>query len=332
MRKRIKSTLEDYPGVKNRDEHINKKVQEGAEKLRITESEYWASLRKMKSEVGPHWKMPADSLVGKRPVEEEMMEKVEKAHRSMAEKAAEYKTWLKEKEKQREEDLSLKLQERQKELKDFKQRKQDAQMGREADLAGDREMKAQQAGRYWTWLATTKNTIAQRETTCAPFVTLSGTKSAGELTHEKKAELAQDVEEREREYKMWLESIKKSKNIVPLIKCNSTQERDALIHEKAKKANQKLNEEAVVYKKWVKEMEQQHHERNMVKVREKLAADQVFDSERGAAKDSLREKMLQAKQREEAIAAESNRELREMYERVQRKPLMVEAAYRLCGR
>jgi len=328
IQNRIKSTLQQYPGITSHEELLKKKAQEGRQRLRATETEYWAWNKKMKSEVGPHWKMPEDSYIGKRPVEEECLEKVEKAQKAMAETTANYKAWVKDMEKKRQEELNAKVQERQQELRNFAQKRQQARMERAESMEADAEAKAQQAGRYWTWLSETKTAIARRETQNAPLAKHSGAKSVQELTEMKKAQLAEEIEERERQYKEWLESIRHPKSRLPWQKCNSVQERDAIIHEKAKKGQERLNKTAAEYNAWVKEMEQQHHERTMAKVREKLLADQEYRRKNEMAAEGLRVKMQEAKRQQQEIEAESQRALKEMYDRVQTKPLLVEQAYR----
>merc|ERR1719183_2503342 len=98
IRDRIKNTLENYPGIKNADEQIRRKAEEGKQKLRQAESEYWAWQKQMKAQATARWAMPPDSLCGedaRKRQDEYILERVEKAQKSMAETAANYKAWVK---------------------------------------------------------------------------------------------------------------------------------------------------------------------------------------------------------------------------------------------
>lgn len=317
-----------YPGVKNSEQLIQQKAEAGRQKLRTMEQEYWAWKQKMQSEAKPRWAFPEDSYAGRRPVEEVIMEKADKAQKVMSETAANYKAWVKDMEKKRQDELTTNLQERQEQLKNFKQQKVEAQRARDASLGEDRDKKAQAAGRYWTWLSDTKNKIDKREVTCAPFVKPSGTRSVEELTQMKRAELAQDVEQREREYAQWVQSIQKPKHVTPWMKCNSVEERDAIIAEQAKKGVARLNQTTVEYNKWLKEMEQANIEKQVAKVREKMAADREFAQNADKAKNDLQKKMADEKRRQQLIQQESQKAVKEMYNRVQARPLQIEQAYR----
>lgn len=205
-------------------------------------------------------------------------------------------------------------------------------MQRDAGLAQEREKAAQQAGKYWTWLAETKNTIARREVMNAPVVRMTGVKSVEELTTMKRAELQHQLDERQHEYNKWLEGIKKPKNTLPLNReCNTVEQREAIIQESAKKGKEKLNQATVEYNKWLQEMEEKHKERVMSKVRQKLHADQEFERQQNLAQDSLQKKMLEAKRQQQMVQLESQRAVKDMYERVQNKPLLVEQAYRCAS-
>jgi len=94
MRARIKNTLQDYPGIADHESLMRQKAKAGADKLRVTETEYWANLKKMKEQASAKWKFPEDSYKDRRPVRDEIMEKADKANKVMSETASSYKAWV----------------------------------------------------------------------------------------------------------------------------------------------------------------------------------------------------------------------------------------------
>merc|ERR1719231_975880 len=121
----------------------------------------------------------------------------------------------------------------------------------------------------------------------------------------------------QKEYKQWLESIKKPQFAIPTMECNSPEERDPLIKSKAEKNIRALNQKAAEYNRWVKEVEQQHHEKMVERVQEKLAADKEFDEHQEAAAAEIAKKSLEAKRKRQEIAKKSVQEVKDMYKRVQ---------------
>jgi len=247
----------------------------------------------------------------------------------MAETAAGYKTWVQDMEKKRQDQLQENVRVRNQELKTFADKKREAALARAADAAVETEKAAAAAGRYWTWLSDTKDKIDRRECTCAPFLRSTGVKSVEELTLIKKAELAMECDERDRQYKDWLVSVQKPSFVLPFNKeCNTVAQRNQIIDAQAKKKLQEMSVTTTEYNKWVKECEERAQEKLMAKVREKLNADAEFDNKAKAAAAGLQQKMADCKKEQARIAEQSRREVKEMYDRVQKRPLMVEQAYR----
>jgi len=201
-------------------------------------------------------------------------------------------------------------------------------LARSESLGEDKEKEKEKAGRYWTWLSETKDKVDRQGSTCAPFFQPPGVKSVEELTAIRKAQLAIECGERDREYKGWLASVQKPSFVLPTNNCNSVAQRDMLIAEQAKKKGQQMSVTTLEYNKWLKETEEKHQEKYLAKAREKMNADADFDNQKKAAAASLDQKIIEAKKAQALVARQSQRELKEMYERVQRKPLMVEHAYR----
>lgn len=327
-RQRLQNTLSYYQGIRNHDELIQKKVQENCQKLRATESEYWSNIQRMKSQVTARWKMPDDAYVGKQTAEEEIKEKAAKAQKSMAETAANYKNWVKEMEQRREAQLAANMVERRKELRELAAKKGQADMARKKALLEEQEKQCKAAGMYWTWLYDTKDKINNREP-IIPLRPVRGAKSVEEMTQAKKAEMEQEMSQRQKEYNEWIASIQKAKHKTPFMKCNSVEERDALIHEQARQGVAKLNQAAAEYKKWTKEMEEKHEQRKLEKLKEKQESDRQFEAQQAASKEAIRQKYAEAKRKRQDIAKESQKQLHDMYERVQERPLLVEQAYHI---
>lgn len=329
MRERIKTTLQDYPGIVDHDALMRQKAQAGAMKLREREEKYWAWQKEMQQNACAKWAFPEDTYKDKRPVQDVRDEYIEKAQRAMAETAAGYKTWVQDMEKKRQDQLHENVRARNQQLRTFADKKREAALARAANQAEDDEKAAAAAGRYWTWLAITKDKIDRRECTCAPFLRPTGVKSVEELTLRKKEELAIECDERDRQYKDWLVTVQKPSFVLPFNKeCNTVEQRNQIIEAQSKKKLQEMSVTTTEYNKWVKECEERAQEKLMAKVREKMNADAEFDNQKKANAASLLQKMADAKREQARVAEQSRREVKEMYDRVQKRPLMVEQAYR----
>ncbi|CAE7642445.1 unnamed protein product [Symbiodinium necroappetens] len=94
IRRRVLAAVDKYPGLKSAEEYVAARAGAAREKDRQAEKEYWANLRKFKDDVKSVFKLPSDSYAGKRSVQDEIMEKVEKGQRALQETDEAYKMWL----------------------------------------------------------------------------------------------------------------------------------------------------------------------------------------------------------------------------------------------
>eukprot|EP00931_Biecheleriopsis_adriatica_P124601 TRINITY_DN99751_c0_g1_i1.p1 TRINITY_DN99751_c0_g1~~TRINITY_DN99751_c0_g1_i1.p1 ORF type:complete len:360 (+),score=121.41 TRINITY_DN99751_c0_g1_i1:103-1182(+) len=327
FRERMIATLDEcYPGIRDHEANIQQKAQRGVQQIRENEHKYWAWQKKMKEEVKPNFKLPEDSYAGKKPAKLEIMEKAEKGQRALREKNAQYEAWLQDMKRKQEERMAANLQDRKAELQNFAadQKERDRQLN--AKRKEEKAARAEKSGRYWEWLAQTKEDIQKRP----PIAPLwhTGSKSVEELTSAKREALTKDFEEKDREYQEWLATIQKPKFSLPHQEVHSVSQRDALIAQAARKGQQKLSQTAAEYKKWVKEMEEKKKEAMMEKVRQKLQADKDFEQGRELARDALQKKMQEAKKEQDRKAEETRSFLKGLEENMRAKPLLLEQVYR----
>lgn len=271
------------------------------------------------------FKLPQDTYAGKRSVQEEINEKVEKGQRALQETDEAYQNWLKEMEKRQQERIQDKLQQRRNEIDDLNNRKLEMQAALQQELTDKAAGFKEKEKAYWNWLADAKQAVAARPGV-APLYKFDG-KSVEELVAEKRAALSKEVTAREQEYRRWLESVSKPKFVLPSQQVNTPAQRAIIVQENVRKGLEKLNEKTAEYQKWLKEMEQQKHEKMMEKVKAKLNADREDIERREKAMNALEEKMAIVKAEEEMRAKLSKEELLQMYKEVHEKPLLIEQAY-----
>eukprot|EP00929_Paragymnodinium_shiwhaense_P050456 TRINITY_DN25392_c0_g1_i1.p1 TRINITY_DN25392_c0_g1~~TRINITY_DN25392_c0_g1_i1.p1 ORF type:complete len:423 (-),score=125.60 TRINITY_DN25392_c0_g1_i1:386-1654(-) len=327
LRQRVKKTLEQYPGIKDSEALINQKAMEGVERMRQEEQKHKEWLDKLKATTQSVFKMPKDQYAGKRDVEEEIMEKCEKAHKQMRVQDAQYRAWLEEVQERQKHKLQERLTAKKEESSTMSAAREEKKKEMQAKLAATQRNRAEKAARYWDWLSSTKEQIEKREPVI-PLPKSSSAPNVDTLTAQKRAELTKENDQREREYKSWLQSVNKAKFTLPSNRCNSVAERDAIIQEKAKQGSDKLNAKTAEYKKWVDDMQQQQQEKMEEKVRKKKEADAAFDKERQERALELQRKMQAQKDESEKVANESQQQVKAMYESVRAKPLIVEMSYR----
>mmetsp|Transcript_68508 Transcript_68508/g.150682 ORF Transcript_68508/g.150682 Transcript_68508/m.150682 type:complete len:378 (-) Transcript_68508:47-1180(-) len=325
LKKRVLTSVDRYPGLKNSEEYVAARVGKARDKDRQAEKEYWAHLKKFKEEVKSVFKLPQDTYAGKRSVQEEINEKVEKGQRALQETDEAYQNWLKEMEKRQQERIQDKLQQRRNEIDDLNNRKLEMQAALQQELTDKAAGFKEKEKAYWNWLADAKQAVAARPGV-APLYKFDG-KSVEELVAEKRAALSKEVTAREQEYRRWLESVSKPKFVLPSQQVNTPAQRAIIVQENVRKGLEKLNEKTAEYQKWLKEMEQQKHEKMMEKVKAKLNADREDIERREKAMNALEEKMAIVKAEEEMRAKLSKEELLQMYKEVHEKPLLIEQAY-----
>lgn len=325
LKKRVLTSVDRYPGLKNSEEYVAARVGKARDKDRQAEKEYWAHLKKFKEEVKSVFKLPQDTYAGKRSVQEEINEKVEKGQRALQETDEAYQNWLKEMEKRQQERIQDKLQQRRNEIDDLNNRKLEMQAALQQELTDKAAGFKEKEKAYWNWLADAKQAVAARPGV-APLYKFDG-KSVEELVAEKRAALSKEVTAREQEYRRWLESVSKPKFVLPSQQVNTPAQRAIIVQENVRKGLEKLNEKTAEYQKWLKEMEQQKHEKMMEKVKAKLNADREDIERREKAMNALEEKMAIVKAEEEMRAKLSKEELLQMYKEVREKPLLIEQAY-----
>lgn len=325
LKKRVLTSVDRYPGLKNSEEYVAARVGKARDKDRQAEKEYWAHLKKFKEEVKSVFKLPQDTYAGKRSVQEEINEKVEKGQRALQETDEAYQNWLKEMEKRQQERIQDKLQQRRNEIDDLNNRKLEMQAALQQELTDKAAGFKEKEKAYWNWLADAKQAVAACPGV-APLYKFDG-KSVEELVAEKRAALSKEVTAREQEYRRWLESVSKPKFVLPSQQVNTPAQRAIIVQENVRKGLEKLNEKTAEYQKWLKEMEQQKHEKMMEKVKAKLNADREDIERREKAMNALEEKMAIVKAEEEMRAKLSKEELLQMYKEVREKPLLIEQAY-----
>lgn len=325
LKKRVLTAVDRYPGLKNSEEYVAARVGKARDKDRQAEKEYWAHLKKFKEEVKSVFKLPQDTYAGKRSVQEEINEKVEKGQRALQETDEAYQNWLKEMEKRQQERIQDKLQQRRNEIDDLNNRKLEMQAALQQELTDKAAGFKEKEKAYWNWLADAKQAVAARPGV-APLYKFDG-KSVEELVSEKRAALNKEVTAREQEYRRWLESVSKPKFVLPSQQVNTPAQRALIVQENVRKGLEKLNEKTAEYQKWLKEMEQQKHEQMMEKVKAKLNADREDIERRDKAMNALEERMAIVKAEEEMRAKLSKEELLQMYKEVHEKPLLIEQAY-----
>lgn len=325
LKKRVLTSVDRYPGLKNSEEYVAARVGKARDKDRQAEKEYWAHLKKFKEEVKSVFKLPQDTYAGKRSVQEEINEKVEKGQRALQETDEAYQNWLKEMEKRQQERIQDKLQQRRNEIDDLNNRKLEMQAALQQELTDKAAGFKEKEKAYWNWLADAKQAVAARPGV-APLYKFDG-KSVEELVAEKRAALSKEVTAREQEYRRWLESVSKPKFVLPSQQVNTPAQRAIIVQENVRKGLEKLNEKTAEYQKWLKEMEQQKHEKMMEKVKAKLNADREDIERREKAMNALEEKMAIVKAEEEMRAKLSKEELLQVYKEVHEKPLLIEQAY-----
>lgn len=325
LKKRVLTSVDRYPGLKNSEEYVAARVGKARDKDRQAEKEYWAHLKKFKEEVKSVFKLPQDTYAGKRSVQEEINEKVEKGQRALQETDEAYQNWLKEMEKRQQERIQDKLQQRRNEIDDLNNRKLEMQAALQQELTDKAAGFKEKEKAYWNWLADAKQAVAARPGV-APLYKFDG-KSVEELVAEQRAALSKEVTAREQEYRRWLESVSKPKFVLPSQQVNTPAQRAIIVQENVRKGLEKLNEKTAEYQKWLKEMEQQKHEKMMEKVKAKLNADREDIERREKAMNALEEKMAIVKAEEEMRAKLSKEELLQVYKEVHEKPLLIEQAY-----
>ncbi|CAE7939064.1 PCYOX1 [Symbiodinium sp. KB8] len=306
-----------YPGLKSAEEYVAasasaklliperflvKGARAGAarEKDRQAEKEhlgiphwYWANLRKFKDDVKSVFKLPSDSYAGKRSVQDEIMEKVEKGQRALQETDEAYKMWLQAMHERTEEKKQEKIQQRKLDIEEAQQRKIDLQAQLQKELSEKSAGFKEKEKAYWNWLAEAKQAVQARPSV-SPIQKFE-VRSVEELVAEKKAALNKEVTAREQEYRSWLESVSKPKFKLPSQAVNTPAQRQLIVAESAKRGLEKLNATTAEYQKWVKDMEQEKHETMMQKVKDKLKADREDMERREFAMQALQEKMADKK-------------------------------------
>eukprot|EP00933_Yihiella_yeosuensis_P044302 TRINITY_DN39398_c0_g1_i1.p1 TRINITY_DN39398_c0_g1~~TRINITY_DN39398_c0_g1_i1.p1 ORF type:complete len:370 (+),score=104.61 TRINITY_DN39398_c0_g1_i1:74-1183(+) len=325
MRTRIVSTMDLYPGIRDREAFIHERKQNKFKEFKENHKKYHEWLRDMKQRIQPSFKLPEDQYKGKKSADDEIMEKVDKAQRQMQDGDAAYKVWLEGLRQKQEERIAEQLEERKAELAAFEKDREER--GAEVDKKRREEADERRAasGKYWKWLAGTKEMIDGRPSKI-PDVKSMGP-SVDEIVAKKRAALTKEMDEMHQEYHQWLASVSKPKFELPSMKVNSKAERDAIINAQAKKGIEKMDAQAAEYNKWVKEMQAQHQERIMEKVREKLRADREFDRKQEEAEALLEEKMAKAKEEADKVAADTKKAIKELQDRVKSRPLLIEQAY-----
>ncbi|CAK9004400.1 unnamed protein product [Durusdinium trenchii] len=136
IKRRILASVDRYPGLKDSGAYVAARVDKAREKDRLAEKEYWAHLKKFKEDVQSVFKLPKDSYAGKRSVQEEINEKVEKGQRALQETDEKYQNWLKEMEERQQERIQEKLQQRRNEIDDLNNRKLAASFAEVAAFRG----------------------------------------------------------------------------------------------------------------------------------------------------------------------------------------------------
>jgi len=327
FRGRMISTLEScYPGIRDQEAFIQERVQKGVQKIREDEQRYWAWQKKMKTEVQGKFKLPEDQYAGKTPAEVEIREKAEKGQRALQERNEQYQVWLSDMKRKQEERMEGKKQERKTELATFAAAVQDREKQRKRALREEKSKTSEKAGKYWEWLAQTKEAV-QRKPCIAPLGKVMSAKTVEEMTQRKRNETMKDFEQRDQEYNEWLQTVQKPKFTLPVQECNSVEKRDRLIMEAAQKKMQKLSRTSVEYNKWLKEMEAQKREKMMDKVKEKLEADRAFEQGRQDRLEALERKMAEQKKEQEQKEEETKKFLKDLQENVKAKPLLLEQVY-----
>jgi len=324
MRNRLHNTMDRYSGIKNAKHHVQAKIDAFKERDRQAQKEYWQELNKMKKSIQPSFKLPEDAYKGKGDVQQEIMEKVEKAQRELQGKDEEYQNFLKAIDQRQQEKMEENLRARRADINAMRKKKialaaeVEAKLGDQAASFKDKEKD------YWKWLDIKKQEIATRP---GPPVKAPGSKSVEELVAIKKAELNKDMAEKQKEYKAWLASVDKPKFELPSTTVNTPAMRETLIMENAKKGMEKMNAAATEYQAWVKNMEMEKHEKMMEKVREKLAADKELERKREEDFLALEEKMAEAKAEQDRVADEARQAILKMQKTVHAKPMLIEQAY-----
>jgi len=325
IRRRVLAAVDKYPGLKSAEEYVAAKASAAREKDRQAEKEYWGNLKKFKDDVKSVFKLPSDSYAGKRSVQDEIMEKVEKGQRALQETDEAYKMWLQAMHERTEEKKQEKIQQRKLDIEEAQQRKLDLQAQLQKELSEKSAGFKEKEKAYWNWLAEAKQAVQARPGV-APIHKFE-VRSVEELVAEKKAALNKEVTAREQEYRSWLEFVSKPKFKLPSQAVNTPAQRQMIIAESAKRGLEKLNATTAEYQKWVKDMEQEKHETMMQKVKDKLKADREDIERREFAMQALQEKMADKKADEDRRAKESKEEVLRMYHKVHSKPLLIEQAY-----
>eukprot|EP00930_Biecheleria_cincta_P028615 TRINITY_DN19976_c0_g1_i1.p1 TRINITY_DN19976_c0_g1~~TRINITY_DN19976_c0_g1_i1.p1 ORF type:complete len:378 (-),score=103.16 TRINITY_DN19976_c0_g1_i1:7-1098(-) len=325
MRTRIVSAMDLYTGIKDRNAHIGALVEKRHEADRARTQEWWTEVRKIKKEAQPGFKLPEDAYKGKMTADQEIMEKVDKAQRAIQAKDEEYENEINNMKDRQEERMQDMLRQRRKDLRDLEKRKAElaAQVAEKME-EGAGKMK-EKSKEYWDWLDKTKAAVAARPGV-AP-VLKSEAKSIDEIVAERRAKMSKAEKERNREYKSWLESVSKPKFEMPATTVNTPEQREAIIKEAAKKGIDKMNASTTEYLNEVTRIKEKRHEEMMERVRARTKAEREYIQNRNAKLEALHQKAIGDKAARDARAAETQREIQEMKEKVHKKPLLIEQAY-----
>lgn len=127
------------------------------------------------------------------------------------------------------------------------------------------------------------------------------------------------------EYSSWVRTVSKPKFRLPTADMDLEGREAKVVAAKARR--KQARKEECNYLKQVNHMNEKHHARIMGMVEARLNADKKYNEEHEAVTQSLAAKKEEDKRRQRVVAAQSRKELVEMYKRVKEKPLLLEKAY-----
>lgn len=321
---RVRGSLDKYRGPRtaaDKDKIIAGKVAENQRFDRAISAEYWAWTQQCGE---PSFKLPEDPRKGMPSQDEYIQMRVENGLRGMRQDTVEYRAWLESLDERMEAEKLEKLKEKkaadavfnnalQARYEERRQRKEEAQ-----------EQSGAAAAQYWRWLQGMKTNVAKRPSS-APAARSSGVESASSMAQRKKQESMRIQKCMSSEYSEWLRDVSVAKFTLPTAHVDKeAKTRKAMADKQRMKQAQR---EQSAYFKEVKQMERRHHSRIMFKVKERLDADKRYDEEHEAVAKSLAEKGEAEKERQRAIELKSREELKNIYKRVDERPLFLEVAY-----
>lgn len=328
MQERLNFVISSIQGTSGsnraREQLIAQKAQEGLVAMRAREKEYWHYVKKMKDEIEPNFKLPADAYVGTEPVQDKINRQVRAAQEKMAQTTKEYETWLAKNAEEHEERVKEKLQAKLVADKEYGAAREGAGRQRAIKLKQAKKKSKDTEDKYWQWLEEAKADVARR--TSYPQQSTSA-KSVDAYVQEKLAAAIPEQQARDAEYAEWLKAVSKPKFTLPYIKVDSVQERDRKIGEVAKRKAAVLAKTGAEYNKWVSDRKVEHEERLQEKVQAKFAADADFQRQREEDAAMLSGKFADAERMREEVAERSRNEVAAMYKKVKRRPLMIHENY-----